>query len=585
MISEPRQCPRDTLPSPGSQLPATVVSALVGMLSRLGAREAYGVSGGAMAALWDALSSSTLGVYHFRHETGAAFAAIEACFASGRPTVLFTTTGPGLTNAITGIVAAREERARVIVVSAYTSASSRGRFAIQETSRCTLPPSLYEAGRPFHFAAVIDDPIQLAAVERELATGLARRSGFVAHLALDTAVQRAPAAGPPIPSSPIPTPAETPTLAKVAACVDALSDGPFAIWVGYGARDAAAEVATLARRMQAPVMCSPRGKGIFPEDDPLFVGVTGLAGHASVMRYLEDFTPRRLLVLGSRLGEPTSFWDRRFVAPKGFVHVDADPEVPGVAFGSAPTLAVVADVGATLRAVLAVLRPASGGAIPELPRPRIERVQRRRDGLVRPEALMDAIQDRVVDRSHAIVLSESGNSFLWTTHRLRFSEPHRYRVSTGVGAMGHAAAGVIGAALATGRRAVAVVGDGALLMTNEINSAVKFHAPAVWIVLNDGRYGMCAQGMDALGLSADADIPQVDFAAFARAQGARATRVDHEGQLDDALAEAMAADGPFVVDVRIDPRCKAPASQRNAALAERLSLHHERTFPVREEGR
>jgi thiamine pyrophosphate-dependent acetolactate synthase large subunit-like protein len=561
--------------------PATVVSALVDMLFRLGVKEAFGVSGGAMAALWDALSSSSLGVYHFRHETGAAFAAIEGCFASGRPTVLFTTTGPGLTNALTGIMAARDERARVIVVSAHTSGSSRGRFAIQETSRSTLPASLYEDGRPFHFATVVDDPTQLAAVERELAAGLGRRSGFVAHLALDTAVQRAPAAQPHISSFADPVTADTPPPAQLAACIDALRDGPFAIWVGYGARDAAAEVRTLARRMRAPVMCSPRGKGIFPEDDPLFVGVTGLAGHASVMRYLEACRPRRVLVLGSRLGEPTSFWDRRFIAPEGFVHVDMDPGVPGVAFGTAPTLAVVGDVGATLRAVLAQLSPPSSiGAMPELPRPRIDRVQRRADGLVRPEALMDALQDWVVDRSSATVLSEAGNSFLWTTHRLRFSAPHRYRASTGFGAMGHAAAGVVGAALATGRRAVAVVGDGALLMTNEINSAVKFGARAVWVVLNDGRYGMCAQGMDTLGLSADAEIPQVDFAAFARAQGARATRVDHEVQLDAALAEAMAADGPFVVDVRIDPRCKAPASLRNAALADTRSAERELTFPV-----
>jgi thiamine pyrophosphate-dependent acetolactate synthase large subunit-like protein len=569
-----------TAPTPGVHVPPTVVSALVQMLSRLGVKQAFGVSGGAMAALWDALSSSSLGVYHFRHENGAAFAAIEACFASGRPTVLFTTTGPGLTNALTGIVAAREERARVIVVSAYTSASSRGRFAIQETSRSTLPPSLYEAGRPFHFASIVDDPTQLAAVETGLAAGLARRSGFIAHLALDTAVQRAPAAQSQFLLLEDPISAEAPSPGQVATCIHALSDGPFAIWCGYGARDAAAEVAALARRMRAPVMCSPRGKGIFPEDDPLFVGVTGLAGHASVMRYLEEFNPRRLLVLGSRLGEPTSFWDRRFVAPEGFVHVDVDPDVPGVAFRTAPTLAIVADVGATLRAVLAGLQPSSGGATAELPHPQIDPVVLRGDGPVRPEALMDALQAWVVDRSNATVLSESGNSFLWTTHRLRFSQPHRYRVSTGVGAMGHAAAGVIGAALATGRRAVAVVGDGALLMTNEINSAVKFNVPAVWVVLNDGRYGMCAQGMDALGLSADAEIPQVDFAAFARAQGARAARVDHEGQLDGALEEAMAADGPFVVDVRIDPRCAAPASLRNAALAARLSLNGERTFPV-----
>jgi acetolactate synthase-1/2/3 large subunit len=568
------------LPPPEGLRHATVVSALVEMFFRLGVREAFGVSGGAMAGLWDALSSSSLGVYHFRHETGAAFAAIEAGFASGRPTVLFTTTGPGLTNALTGIVAARDERARVIVVTAHTSASSRGRFAIQETSRSTLPPSLYDAGRPFHFATVVDDPAQLAEVESELAAGLCRRGGFVAHLALDTAVQRAPATLPDISSLVDRVSAETPAAGQVAACIDALRDGPFAIWVGYGARDASTEVAALARRMRAPVMCSPRGKGIFPEDDPLFVGVTGLAGHASVMRYLEEYKPRRVLVLGSRLGEPTSFWDRRFIAAEGFVHVDVDPDVPGVAFPAAPTLPVVADVGAALRVVLKYLWPSSGSVAAELPRPRIERVQPRSHGLVRPEALMDALQDWVVDRSDATVLSECGNSFLWTTHRLRFSVPHRYRTSTGFGAMGHAAAGVVGAALATGRRAVAIVGDGAMLMTNEINSAVKFGAPAVWVVLNDGRYGMCAQGMDTLGLSADAEIPQVDFAAFARAQGARAARVDHEIQLDGALAEAMAADGPFVIDVRIDPRCQAPASLRNGSLADTLASPREPRFPV-----
>ena len=132
---------------PGSEapLPRTVVSALVEVLSRLGVRDAFGVSGGAMAALWDALTSSSLGVYHFRHENGAAFAAIEASFASGRPTVLFTTTGPGLANAITGILAAREERARVIVVSRTRrpppGAGSRSRRlrSVHCPFRCTNP--------------------------------------------------------------------------------------------------------------------------------------------------------------------------------------------------------------------------------------------------------------------------------------------------------------------------------------------------------------------------------------------------------------------------------------------------------------
>jgi acetolactate synthase-1/2/3 large subunit len=74
----------------------------------------------------------------------------------------------------------------------------------------------------------------------------------------------------------------------------------------------------------------------------------------------------------------------------------------------------------------------------------------------------------------------------------------------------------------------------------------------------------------------------VDFAAFAPPQGAGATRVDHEAQLDGALSDAMAADGPFLVDVRIDPASRAPASRRNAALAGRRTPGAERTFPLRE---
>src|SRR4051812_43826593 len=121
----------------------TLAHTLVDALLQLGVRQAFGVSGGAMATLWHALSASRLQVCHFRHESGAAFAAAEASLASSRPVLVFTTTGPGLTNALTGLMAARCEGAKVIAVSACSSAPSRGRFAIQETSEATMPAGLY----------------------------------------------------------------------------------------------------------------------------------------------------------------------------------------------------------------------------------------------------------------------------------------------------------------------------------------------------------------------------------------------------------------------------------------------------------
>jgi thiamine pyrophosphate-dependent acetolactate synthase large subunit-like protein len=168
---------------------------------------------------------------------------------------------------------------------------------------------------------------------------------------------------------------------------------------------------------------------------------------------------------------------------------------------------------------------------------------------------------------------------------LRFRHAGRYRVSTGVGSMGHCAAGVVGAAFASGRPAVAIVGDGAMLMNNEVNTAVKLGAPAVWIVLNDSRYNMCEQGMAALGLQADAGIPEVNFAMLARAMGAAGEVIESELDMDRALETAISSKRPYVLDIRIDPTCPAPSKGRNRGLRAlgigNAPVSHDVSFPPR----
>ena len=554
---------------------ATVAEGLAEALRALGVRHAYGVCGGAQALLWAALSKHH-DLLHFRHESGAAFAAIEAHFAGGRPVVVFTTTGPGITNALTGLLAARSEGAKVILVSAYASAPQRGRGGIQETSGYTMPTSaLFEAGHWFDDAVILETPEQLPQVLRRLQSGLSRPGGYVAHLSIPNAVQGATL------SQPLPELADAgvhlsgggarPVVnrAAVARSVELLSGAPFAIWIGFGARAAAAAVRDLAERTGAPVMCSPRAKGTFPESHPLFVGVTGMGGHGAVAAaYMREHAPRRTLVLGTRLGEPTSFWNPVLIPSGGFVHVDVDPMVPGVAFPQAETFAVQAEIGDFLQELLAAWPAGPAPKQRQLPRPHPAHPEPLASELVRPGALMAAVQRVVVDRSDAIVLAESGNAFTWATHYLRFAQPGRYRVSTNLGSMGHAATGVLGAALGGGK-AVAIVGDGAMLMNNsEVNTAVKRGLSAVWIVLNDGRYNMCHQGMAALDMSdlADACFPAVDFAMLARAMGATGVRVESEGELDAVLTHAVTAGGPVVIDVLIDADQLAPTQGRNEGL-------------------
>jgi thiamine pyrophosphate-dependent acetolactate synthase large subunit-like protein len=564
-------------PNQGSPTPSetmTAASALVTALSELGVTKAFGVSGGAMAPLWHSLSVSPIDVIHCRQETGAVFAAIEYHFAAGEPVAVFTTSGPGLTNALTGSLAARDEGAKIILVSAFSSAPKRGRWLIQETTVSTMPSDLYRSGSLFHFASIIEDPAQLSQTRIQLGAGLARPGGFVAHIAMPTSVQSAPVA------KKAHLPFQTPILelptAAVERSVDLLLNDSVVIWVGFGARHAAGKVRELAKRLQARVICSPRGKGIFPENDPLFIGVTGIGGHETAAVAIAQLAPKHILVLGSRLGEASSFYDSRLTPKISFIHVDIDPAVPGVSYPDVPTVPFCAEIDSFLTTILRQIpdRPSnikhSNGSSSLVKSEHSPLLARNVSHRVRPQYLMQVIQSKIVDHTEATLLADSGNSFIWTTHYLKFVAPQRYRVSTGIGSMGHAAAGVLGAALALKGKAVAVLGDGAMLMTNEINTAVHCGAQSVWIVLNDARYNMCAQGMETLGLTADATIPEVDFASFASAQGAMGIRVENELQLEAALDQAMSTTRPCVLDILIDPACRPPSDNRNSVLKSQM---------------
>ncbi|MEH2013994.1 ScyA-related TPP-binding enzyme [Nostoc sp.] len=545
----------------------SVAEAVVKILEDMGVEYAFGVSGGAIAPVWAALHQSSIQVLHFRHEAGAAFAAVEAYFASDRPVVVFTTTGPGITNALTGLLAARWEGAKVILVSASTSAPQRGRWAFQETSAYTMPStSIFTSGQIFHYATTLECSNELTEISRSLARGLAQPGGFVAYLSIPTNIQTS-LLKISLPRVTLSHAVATASEETIAECVQLLSEGPFAIWVGFGARNAAKEIRQLAERTGAAVMCSPRGKGIFPEDHPQFVGVTGFAGHKSVLTYMQEYCPLHTLVLGTRLGEFTSFWNPTMIPQRGFLHIDIDPDVPRAAYPYAETFAIQSDVKVFMKELLKHFSnfsvSNSRSTTITLPRPELDLIKPSTGGLVRPKVLMDVIQQVIVEGSDAVVMAESGNSFAWGIHHLRFTKPGRFRVSTGFGSMGHFVTGVVGVALARNGKAVAIVGDGAMLMNNEISTAVQYQIPAVWIVLNDSRYNMCDQGTTMQGFKGvNVEIPQADFIKIACGMGADGIRVERESNIQAALEKALVSTNPFVVDVIIDPSCKAPIVNR-----------------------
>jgi acetolactate synthase-1/2/3 large subunit len=550
----------------------TVSERLIDGLLALGVTHAFGLFGGGIAPFYEAMSRSRLKLVLCRHETGAAFSAIEASLASGKLTVVVSTTGPGVTNLLTGMVAARWEGAKVLFISGCTRAAQRGRFAFQETAGGGSPlQALYMSGTLFNYASTIEDPAELETALSRIASGINQTGGFVAHIGLPTNIQNA-AIQRRMSTVISALPSARCDAATVTTVRELLVNDPFVIWAGFGAREAAAEVRAFAELTNAKVMCTPRAKGIFPENHPQYLGVTGLGGANGLIEGLSRARPHRVLVLGSRLGEMSSFWSPSLVPPGGLIHIDIDPSVFGSAYPNVPTIGVPYDVRSVIRSLIESWPRRTLSRINSCSQLPPRQSMRAESGRVRPSFLMQAIQSIVVDRSRAIVLTEAGNSFALGNHYLRFSEPKRYRVSTGFGSMGHATSGVIGATIGSSEKAVAVVGDGALLMLNEISTAANYAIPAVWIVLNDSRYGMISQGMESLGWTPfETEFPEADFVSIAKAMGASGIRVESEAKVEQALSLAMSSSRPFVVDVMIDCQERAPAGQRNQSLMKQTS--------------
>lgn len=539
-------------------------------LQEAGVRSAFGILGGGIAPFAAGLEHSAIRFFHFRHEAGAGFAAIESYFETGRPGVVVVTTGPGLFNVLNAAMAARVDGAKLVVISGFTSRHQAGRGAVQETSLHSMPAELTRPGSLFHDVAIPETEAELVSALARIQRGLAAPGGFVAHLGLPLALQTQAFEAAPekrkefgylqakqwrfAPAAPAP--------AALDACLDALADPTAVIWVGHGCLPAFAELIRFAEAADLPVISSPRAKGVFPEQHPLFIGVSGAGGSPAVRQWFVDRRPRHVLVVGSRLGEVTSFLAQDLVPAEGWIHVDIDPTAFGAAFPRPQGLGIVAD--ATLFFVTLHARAEATDWFERRtpgprPAPRLRERWVPQAADVRPPYLMQCIQAQVVEGSDALIMSEAGTSFTWCNAHLQLATPGRYRTSAAWGSMGHFTTGCVGAALAERRQVVAVVGDGAMLMNNEINTAVQYGANVVWIVLNDAQLGLNQHGMTALGMRpVETQMPRTDFVAFARAQGADGVAVDTELALEAALHAALTRRGPFVLDVRIDRTIASP---------------------------
>jgi acetolactate synthase-1/2/3 large subunit len=552
----------DPDPEPEPAEPRTVAELIAATLRGAGVRLAFSVPGESFLPVLDALEAAGIRIVATRHEGAAAFAAEAYGQLTGRPAVCLGTRIVGGANLAIGIHTATADSTPMFALVGQVDRRLRGREAFQEADLVRTIGSLAK------WAGEIDDPDTAAAVlEDAVRAALEGRPG-PALLALPEDVLSLPIPGGTRVPIVRPHP-EAPTASDIRAVLHflAAAERPVII-AGAGVLRARCsnDLVRFAELLHVPVIASWRRGDVIPNDHPLYLGMSGIESPATVRARLE--AADAVLVLGSRLSEPTSYGYAIPADGQPWMHVDLEPRTTALGATAAPILAIRADARAFLRAAVARLKDGVLVAEPVALRDRHNDEDRAAweastivdaepwSGRgVHPGRIVSDLQRLLPE--DAILTTDAGAFAGWAARGFRFRRPGTFLGPTS-GAMGYA----FPAALAAGlvhreRRVVALVGDGGMGMSMaEVETAVREGVHVVAIVFDNERYGMIRAHQDLQGspTTPGTDLGPLDFAAAARACGARGVHVETDAAFEPALRTALAAAGPTVIQVVLDRR-------------------------------
>jgi acetolactate synthase-1/2/3 large subunit len=544
---------------------SSVALQLVDVLRDFGVDAVFGVPGGAISGLYDALlDRPDVRIITTTHETNAAFMAIGYALATGRPGVVLTTAGPGITNALTGLAAAYYEGVPVIHIAGEVPRTAFGRGALQEGSASGFD-SVSIVRRVTKMAIMLERSGSAASVLRKaLTTGFSGKRGPVfVSLPVDVgATQLEP--------QPIHGSVHSSFDVDGAAARDSVRELESAerplLLAGAGMRDPTSRRALLrlAEHVGAPVAVTTKGKGVFPEDHPLYLGLMGFGGHSSVIDYLKGGVDV-LVAIGTGLNDfSTNAWTPLLHAQRCFIQIDVDSAQLGRNYGIDVGLLGPADavIGRMLEH-----RKEDHVPLPSLATLCVDRAEPSPKGMLTTADVALTMND--VCPADAIFTVDMGEHLGFALHYLRVRASGDFLTCLGFGSMGSGIVAALGYQLgAPRRRTYALCGDGGFLMFgNELVTAVRHRLKTTFVIINDSRLNMVHLGMTAqYGRTPDFSHDKVDFAAMARAMGATGVNVSSRDELAAGLV--LEAEGPLVLDVAIDPDVRMRDNQRVASLLE-----------------
>ncbi|HUE82539.1 MAG TPA: biosynthetic-type acetolactate synthase large subunit [Pyrinomonadaceae bacterium] len=534
---------------------------LVEALLHEGVKAIFGYPGGAVLHIYDELwrVRDRLPHYLVRHEQGAVHMAEGYARSSGRVGVALVTSGPGATNAITGIANAYMDSTPIVVITGQVPTPLIGTDAFQEvdtvgiTRPCVKHNYLVRDVRDL--AAVVHEAFHLAS------TG--RPGPVVIDIPKDVSAASTASSSLEHISFPCVELRHRPASKLVTRAVSEIlqAERPV-LYVGGGivSSGAAEELRGLAEALQLPVTPTLMGLGAFPSAHPLSLGMLGMHGtYAANMAVAESDL---LIAVGVRFDDRVTGKLATFAPGARVIHIDIDEA--NIGKNRAPNISITADAREALvdlTASVTALEPEIQTSISRREKwwKRIHDWQREQP--LRFSGSSEQIKPQHVIRElfrltdgEALIVTDVGQHQMWAAQFYPFKRSRQWITSGGLGAMGFGVPAAIGAQLAKrDQLVVAVVGDGGFQMTNqELAMAVQYDLPVKILIMNNGYLGMVRQWQEMFydRTYSEVDLSvSPDFVKLAEAYGAFGRRATLPDELADVLAEGLAHKGVAVLDL------------------------------------
>lgn len=527
---------------------------LVQSLLKEGVDTIFGIPGGAITPIYDALRDSSIKNILTRHEQAAVHAADGYARATGKTGVCLATSGPGATNLITGLANAFMDSIPVVALTGQTPRSLLGTDSFQEADLTTITMPITKHNY------LVKDPADLPRIIREAfhiaATG--RPGPVLVDIPRDVSASVGKYEFAPSLQLPGYKPSVTGHPAQVGRVAKAMGEAKRPIiYAGGGitASGAHQELLSLAEKTKIPVTTTLMGLGGFPMDHQLFIGMLGLHGtYAANMAVMRSDL---IIALGARFDDRVTGLVEKFAPLAKVIHVDIDPAEIGKNVKC--DIPVVGDLKNVLTQLLPLVKEGKEGAWRRQIAYWEEKhplAYQKEEGVLKPQEVVEGLYQ--VTEGKALVVTEVGQHQMWAAHYYRFTRPRSFLTSGGLGAMGFGFPGAIGAKIGRPEEEVFLVaGDGSFQMNlQELATLAYLDLPVKILILNNGYLGMVRQLQEIYHDNREAGVAlngNPDFVKLAEAYGITGARVTRSEEVRPALEKALASPHPMLIDFIVDP--------------------------------